>query len=138
MVQKLVLAIDTPIQVLYLKLLSMIREHVLEQYRTQTSSTSSSTYKAMVIADAEFVRWQRQRDVMGLVLAVAVVVRRVGVVLLVVRSMIGTIVVNINIYNRPQPQPSQSDTTSNSRVSPTNTHPSWGPMALPMVSDREM
>ena len=52
---ELVALIDTPLQLLYLKLLGMIRDTAMETYRT-ASATSKSTYDAMVQADQEFVR----------------------------------------------------------------------------------
>ena len=52
---ELVALIDTPLQLLYLKLLGMIRDTAMETYRT-ASATSKSTYDAMVQAEQEFVR----------------------------------------------------------------------------------
>ena len=52
---ELVTLVDTPLQLLYMKQLAMIRDTVMETYRTQ-SATSKSTYEAMVQADHEFVR----------------------------------------------------------------------------------
>jgi hypothetical protein len=51
--------IDAPLHVLYLKLLSYIRESVLQSYRA-SSGSSSASYEAMVKADSDFVRMALQ------------------------------------------------------------------------------
>jgi hypothetical protein len=50
-------AVDAPLHVLYLKLLSQFRETALQQYRASGgSSTTGGSYAAILQADADFVR----------------------------------------------------------------------------------
>ena len=48
-------ALDAPLQVLFLKQLSYLRETALQRYRTAMSTTGISEYEAMLQADAQFV-----------------------------------------------------------------------------------
>jgi len=48
-------ALDAPLQVLFLKQLTFLRETALQRYRTAVSTTGISEYEAMVQADATFV-----------------------------------------------------------------------------------
>lgn len=49
-------AIDTPLQVLYLRQLSLNREKALKQYRSAARTSESSDYEAMLLADSVFRR----------------------------------------------------------------------------------
>mmetsp|Transcript_20408 Transcript_20408/g.20676 ORF Transcript_20408/g.20676 Transcript_20408/m.20676 type:complete len:237 (-) Transcript_20408:38-748(-) len=47
-------SVDAPLQVLYLKQISLLREKALSTYRSAASSSSASDYEAMLKADSEF------------------------------------------------------------------------------------
>ncbi len=49
-------SIDTPLQVLFLKQLALLRERALTKYRTKVRSSETGHYEAMVDADSYFVR----------------------------------------------------------------------------------
>jgi len=49
-------ALDTPLQVLYLQQLALLRQQALQQFRSATKTSGSSEYEAMLQADASFVR----------------------------------------------------------------------------------
>lgn len=54
--EELEYAIDAPLQVLYLRQLTLIREKALQSYRTASRLTGASDYEAMLQSDSQFVR----------------------------------------------------------------------------------
>lgn len=48
--------IDAPLQVLYLRQLSLLREQALASYRSASKASDASDYEAMLAADAQFLR----------------------------------------------------------------------------------
>jgi hypothetical protein len=54
--EQLEAALDAPLQVLYLKLLALIREKSLQRYRTSAKTSGVSEYEAMLQADGLFTR----------------------------------------------------------------------------------
>ena len=54
--EELEAALDAPLQVLYLRQLSLLREQALQSYRTATKTSGSSEYEAMLQADSAFTR----------------------------------------------------------------------------------
>ncbi|GMH70949.1 hypothetical protein TrVE_jg874 [Triparma verrucosa] len=48
--------LDAPLQVLYLKQLSLLRERALTKYKTFSRGSEVSEYEAMVVADDQFVK----------------------------------------------------------------------------------
>jgi hypothetical protein len=54
--EQLEAALDAPLQVLYLKLLALIREKALQRYRTSAKTSGVSEYEAMLQADGMFTR----------------------------------------------------------------------------------
>ncbi|GMI11695.1 hypothetical protein TrLO_g5496 [Triparma laevis f. longispina] len=48
--------LDAPLQVLYLKQLSLLRERALTKYKTTSRGSEVSEYEAMVVADDQFVK----------------------------------------------------------------------------------
>jgi len=55
-VEELESSIDAPLQVLYLRQLSLIREKALQQYRASARTSDASDYEAMIAADSQFTR----------------------------------------------------------------------------------
>lgn len=49
-------AIDAPLQVLYLRQLSLLREKALQRYRSAQKTSEASDYEAMLSADSQFMR----------------------------------------------------------------------------------
>jgi len=49
-------AVDAPLQVLYLRQLTLLREEALQRFRAAVQTTGSSEYEAMLQADAKFAR----------------------------------------------------------------------------------
>eukprot|EP00934_Nitzschia_sp_Nitz4_P007951 Nitzschia sp. Nitz4//scaffold312_size24368//9771//10866//NITZ4_008366-RA/size24368-augustus-gene-0.16-mRNA-1//1//CDS//3329547399//7941//frame0 len=49
-------ALDAPLQILYLRQLSMLRDQALQRYRAAAKTSGASEYEAMLQADAQFVR----------------------------------------------------------------------------------
>lgn len=49
-------AIDAPLQVLYLRQLSLLREKALQRYRSAQKTSEASDYEAMLAADSQFMR----------------------------------------------------------------------------------
>jgi hypothetical protein len=49
-------AVDSQLQVLYLRQLALLRENALQKYRADTKTSGSSDYEAMLQADAQFAR----------------------------------------------------------------------------------
>jgi len=54
--EELEAALDTPLQLIYLKQLSILRDNALQAYRLATRASDSSDYEAMLAADSQFVR----------------------------------------------------------------------------------
>ncbi|CAB9512346.1 expressed unknown protein [Seminavis robusta] len=55
-VDEIAAAVDSQLQVLYLRQLALLRENALQKYRTDTKTSGSSDYEAMLQADAQFAR----------------------------------------------------------------------------------
>lgn len=49
-------SLDAPLQVLYLRQLSLLREKALSGYKSSSKGSGSSDYESMLAADAQFVR----------------------------------------------------------------------------------
>eukprot|EP00970_Alexandrium_tamarense_P008217 scaffold1562_cov264-Alexandrium_tamarense.AAC.5 len=49
-------SLDAPLQVLYLRQLSLLREQALSSYRSASKASDASDYEAMLAADAQFLR----------------------------------------------------------------------------------
>ena len=49
-------SLDAPLQVLYLRQLSLLREEALTSYKSAAKASDSSDYEAMLAADAQFLR----------------------------------------------------------------------------------
>jgi len=54
--QELELSLDAPLQVLYLRQLSLLREQALSAYKSASKASEASDYEAMLAADALFLR----------------------------------------------------------------------------------
>lgn len=54
--QELEVAVDAPLQVLYMKQLGFLREAALQRYRAAAKTSGASEYEAMLQADSQFVR----------------------------------------------------------------------------------
>jgi hypothetical protein len=54
--QELELSLDAPLQVLYLRQLSLLREQALNAYKSASKASEASDYEAMLAADALFLR----------------------------------------------------------------------------------
>ena len=54
--QELEAALDAPLQVLYLRQLSLLREQALASYKSAAKASEASDYEAMLAADAQFLR----------------------------------------------------------------------------------
>jgi len=54
--EELEAALDTPLQLIYLKQLSILRDNALQAYRLATRASESSDYEAMLAADSQFVK----------------------------------------------------------------------------------
>lgn len=54
--EELEATIDAPLQILYLRLISLFREEALTSFNTASKTTGSSEYEAMLLADSEFSR----------------------------------------------------------------------------------
>lgn len=54
--EELEASVDAPLQVLYLRQLAILREEALLKFRSESKSTGSSEYEAMLQADAQFAR----------------------------------------------------------------------------------
>lgn len=52
--QELESALDAPLEVLYLRQLSLLRESALSSYRASYRATETSDYEAMLVADSQF------------------------------------------------------------------------------------
>ena len=49
-------ALDTPLQVLYLRQLALLRDEALQKYRSSSKTSEASDYEAMLNADSQFIR----------------------------------------------------------------------------------
>jgi len=54
--QELESSLDAPLQVLYLRQLSLLREQALASYKSASKASEASDYEAMLAADAQFLR----------------------------------------------------------------------------------
>lgn len=54
--QELEASLDAPLQVLYLRQLSLLREQALASYKSASKASDASDYEAMLAADSQFLR----------------------------------------------------------------------------------
>ena len=54
--QELESSLDSPLQVLYLRQLALLREQCLASYKSASKASDASDYEAMLAADAQFLR----------------------------------------------------------------------------------
>lgn len=54
--QELEASLDAPLQVLYLRQLSLLREQALSSYKSASKASDASDYEAMLAADSQFLR----------------------------------------------------------------------------------